>query len=81
MSSDTLTLDDLEGGAEAVISGIDGRGKRLRKLLYMGLYPGATVKVIRRGMAGNPLEVILDDSIRIAIRRKDARMVKVEKRQ
>ncbi len=81
MSRDTLTLDDLGGGEDAVILDIERDGRKYRKLIYMGLYPGATVRVVRRGMAGNPLEVILDDSLRIAIRRKDAQMVKVVKRQ
>jgi len=81
MSRDTLTLDDLGEGEDAVILDIERDGRKYRKLIYMGLYPGATVRVVRRGMAGNPLEVILDDSLRIAIRRKDAQMVKVVKRQ
>ncbi len=77
MPSDTTTLDELDEGERAVVLRV-GEGK-YRKLLYMGLYPGSTVRVIRRGLAGNPLEVLVDDGLRLAIRRRDARMVEVRR--
>ncbi|GEM_PF-3075261 len=79
MTSGTLTLEEIEEGESAEILSIDADGGKFRKFIYMGLYPGATVRVIRRGPAGNPIEVLVDDLLRIAVRKRDARMVKVRK--
>ena len=45
-----------------------------RKLVSMGIYPGARVKVVRRGPFGNPIEVMVGSSL-VAIRRDSAQVV------
>ena len=49
-----------------------------RKLLGLGVYPGAKVRVIGKGSFGNPIEISLNGDLRIAIRKRDALGILVE---
>ncbi len=80
MPSGPLTLAELEVGEEAKILSIEGPGFLRRKLIYMGLYPGTTVRVFRKGPAGNPVGIIVDDVLLLAVRRKDAQFIKVRRK-
>ena len=49
-------LSDLAVGEIGVIAGMEGKGPGRRRMLDMGLVPGAEVKVIRVAPLGDPIE-------------------------
>ncbi len=70
----TVRLSDLKG--EGVVLTFDRDGTLRRRLVSFGIYPGARVRVIRRGPFGNPIEVMVGGSL-VAVREDTARAVVV----
>ncbi len=72
------TLSDLQIGDSARVTGYeDKRSPFRRRLLAMGLTPGAVIKVVRLAPLGDPIELSLRGAA-VSVRRDEARVVAVE---
>lgn len=72
-----LSLDRLPIGARGRVVSIDGAASLLaRRMMEMGLVPGAPVRVIKVAPLGDPLEISVH-RYRLALRRAEARAVTV----
>jgi Fe2+ transport system protein FeoA len=74
-----LTLANLANGATAKIAKIGGGEAISRRLLEMGVVPGATVKMIKAAPFGCPLEIRIGNT-HLALRRTEANSISVENR-
>jgi len=72
-----VPLSELPVGSRARVAEVKGGGKHQRRMLDMGLVPGAEVAVIRTSPLGNPVEYRVKGTS-IALRRSDADTVLVE---
>ncbi len=71
-------LNELPVGASARVTGYSDRNDPCRRrLLSMGLTPGAVVTVTRRAPLGDPVELTLRGTA-LCLRREEARIVTVE---
>jgi ferrous iron transport protein A len=68
------TLDELERGGRGVVDSIGGERPFRRRLMEMGLTPGAAVALVNVAPLGDPLEIELRSG-RLSIRRHEAAMV------
>ena len=75
-----VPLGELPVGSKAMVAEIKGAGKQQRRMLDMGLVPGAEVTVIRTAALGDPVEYRIKGTA-IAMRRSDANNVLVEERR
>lgn len=75
--NNNLTLANLEIGAIAEIVGLKEEAAVSRRLLEMGVIPGATVRVIKSAPFGCPLEIRVKNS-HIAIRKSEADSILVK---
>ena len=73
-----VPLGELPVGVRAVVAEVKGGGKQQRRMLDMGLVPGAEVTVIRTAALGDPVEYRVKGTA-IAMRRSDANNILVEK--
>ena len=72
-----MTLDQLQPGQHARILAIEGGRELARRLGQMGIHPGDTISVSRRGAFRGPVLVSIHNS-RVAIGRGIARRIRVE---
>ncbi len=72
----TMRLDSLPFGIPARIAAIDTRDQTARRLMEMGVVPGATIRVIKAAPLGCPLEIEVR-GYRLAVRRSEAVHVSV----
>jgi Fe2+ transport system protein FeoA/Mn-dependent DtxR family transcriptional regulator len=75
-----VPLGEIPVGSKAAVVEIKGAGKQQRRMLDMGLVPGAEVTVIRTAALGDPVEYRVKGTA-IAMRRSDANNVLVEERR
>ncbi len=73
---DKNCLNCLPYGVEARVVGVKGTGAVSRRLMEMGVVPGAPVRVIKAAPLGDPLEVRVRN-YHLALRRSEARTVSV----
>lgn len=71
-----MTLDELTVGQAGTITGIDGQGPLAQRLMALGLLAGSPVRVTRRAIGGDPIEVAIMDYA-LSLRREEARRVRV----
>jgi Fe2+ transport system protein FeoA len=71
-----VTLDELEIGKTAVVTGIDGDGPLIQRLMALGLLEGEKVVILRRALGGDPLE-IETMGYSLSLRRTEAAQVNV----
>lgn len=71
-----MTLDELKIGQAGTITGISGDGPLVQRLMALGLLAGSSVKVTRRAIGGDPIEVEIMDYA-LSLRREEARRVSV----
>src|SRR3712207_2112958 len=71
-----LTIDGLAAGVPARVLAVEGAGALARRLMEMGVVPGAPVRVIKAAPLGDPLEVRVRD-YHLALRRAEAQTVSV----
>ncbi len=64
-------LSELPENQPAVIGLLAMRGPLRKRLLALGVRPGAVVRVVRRAPLGDPLEIAVGDTL-IAIRHAEA---------
>ncbi|HZH90830.1 MAG TPA: ferrous iron transport protein A [Pyrinomonadaceae bacterium] len=70
------TLDALPYGTEARVLSVDGESAVARRLMEMGVVPGAPVCVIKAAPLGDPIEVRVR-GYHLALRRAEAQTIKV----
>lgn len=70
----TVSLDALEAGRHARVVAVHGTGAVARRLMEMGVVPGAPVRVIKAAPLGDPLEVRVRN-YHLALRRSEAQTV------
>ena len=71
-----LRLDQVEPGRKVKVVHIRGRGISRRRLLAVGMVPGAIVKVLRRAPLEDPVEYRVKGAD-YSIRGRDAHLVEV----
>ncbi|HEX7313763.1 MAG TPA: ferrous iron transport protein A [Pyrinomonadaceae bacterium] len=71
-----VSLDALEAGRHARVTAVRGSGPVARRLMEMGVVPGAPVRVIKAAPLGDPLEVRVRN-YHLALRRSEAQTVSV----
>lgn len=71
-----MTLDELERGQTARVVGMDGDGPLMQRLMAMGLLEGSVVRLIRKALGGDPIEVQVMDYA-LSLRLSEARRVRV----
>jgi ferrous iron transport protein A len=71
-----VSLDALEAGTHARVTAVRGSGAVARRLMEMGVVPGAPVRVIKAAPLGDPLEVRVRN-YHLALRRSEAQTVSV----
>ncbi|HEX8458454.1 MAG TPA: ferrous iron transport protein A [Pyrinomonadaceae bacterium] len=74
--SEALTLNALPHGTEARVVSVDGEGAIARRLMEMGVVPGAPVCVIKAAPLGDPIEVRVR-GYHLALRRAEAQTIQV----
>ena len=70
------TLNTLAHGVEARVVSVDGEGAVARRLMEMGVVPGAPVCVIKAAPLGDPIEVRVR-GYHLALRRAEAQTIRV----
>ncbi len=71
-----IHLDEVKPGLRVKVVHIKGRGTSRRRLLAVGMVPGAIVDVLRKAPLDDPVEYRVK-GIDYSIRRRDAHMVVV----
>ena len=71
-----LSLETLPIGTQARVIAVSGDGALTRRLMEMGLVPGAPVRVIKAAPLGDPLEVRVR-GYNLALRRSEAETISV----
>ncbi|MBC7929863.1 MAG: ferrous iron transport protein A [Rubrivivax sp.] len=72
----TVSLDCLRVGTCARVLAVNGEGTITRRLMEMGIVPGAPVRVIKCAPLGDPLEIRVRN-YHLALRRNEARNISV----
>ena len=75
-TSAKATLDTLPPNARARVVAVRGSGAVARRLMEMGVVPGAPVCVVRSAPLGDPLEVRVRN-YHLALRRSEAQTIDV----
>ncbi|HJR05967.1 MAG TPA: ferrous iron transport protein A [Pyrinomonadaceae bacterium] len=70
------TLNTLPHGQEARVVSVEGEGALARRLMEMGVVPGAPVCVIKAAPLGDPIEVRVR-GYHLALRRAEAQTILV----
>lgn len=70
----TLRLDQLNGGDSGVVSRVAGDSLVSRRLMEMGMVPGAEIRVLRFAPWGDPIMINLD-GYRLSLRKAEAALV------
>lgn len=71
-----MTLDELKIGQTGTILGLVGEGPAVQRLMALGLLAGSLVRITRRAIGGDPIEVAVMDYA-LSLRRAEARRVEV----
>ncbi len=72
----TTPLDRLPAGVAARVVSVSGTGAVARRLMEMGVVPGAPVSVVKAAPLGDPLEVRVR-GYHLALRRAEAHTIRV----
>jgi ferrous iron transport protein A len=72
----TVSLDRLRMGAPARVLAVGGEGAVARRLMEMGVVPGAPIRVVKAAPLGDPLEVRVRN-YHLALRRSEAQTISV----
>lgn len=71
-----VTLDSLAFGTGARVVAVGGEGPVARRLMEMGVVPGAPVRVIKSAPLGDPIEIRVR-GYHLALRRSEAKTISV----
>lgn len=72
-----MKLDQLKSGSRARVIAIDGDNPLAQRLMTLGLLEGTTVRMIRRALGGDPLEVDVM-GYALSLRRAEAKQIDIE---
>jgi ferrous iron transport protein A len=72
-----MTLDELKPGQRGTITGIEGEGPLVQRLMALGLLEGSVVAMTRRAIGGDPVEIKVMDYA-LSLRRDEARRIEVQ---
>ncbi|MDF2905204.1 MAG: iron transporter FeoA [Herbinix sp.] len=72
-----MTLKDLKPGQEGVVTSIGEKGPVRKRIMDMGVTPGAMVKVIKVAPLGDPIEVNIR-GYELSLRKSEAGQIVVE---
>ena len=75
-----MTLDELQTGQRATVTGVDGEGPLVQRLMALGLLEGTEIAVTRRALGGDPIEVTVM-GYALSLRREEARRIRVTEPQ
>ncbi len=70
-------MSGLQAGARGKVVGVRGRGPIGKRLLEMGLTPGAEFEVVRHAPLGDPVEIKLR-GYNLSLRKSEAEGIEVE---
>jgi len=73
---ETGSLDTLPSGIAARVLNVQGASAIVRRLMEMGIVPGAVIEVVRTAPLGDPIQVCLRN-YHLALRRVEARAITV----
>lgn len=71
-----MKLSDLKMGDSCRVVSIDGDGQVSRRLMEMGVIPGATIRLVKSAPLGDPIEIEIR-GYHLAIRKTEARSIEV----
>lgn len=71
-----MTLDELAIGRSGTIVAVHGDGPLAQRLMALGLLPGIEIRMTRRAIGGDPIEIMVMDYA-LSLRREEARRVEV----
>jgi len=71
-----ITLKEMRIGDSGVVAGIGSKGPVKRRLMEMGVTPGADIKVVKVAPLGDPIEVTLR-GYELSLRKDEAEQIKV----
>jgi len=71
-----MTLKELKPGEEGKVIGIGEKGPTRRRIMDMGVTPGAIVKVIKVAPLGDPIEVNIR-GYELSLRKDEAMQIEV----
>jgi Fe2+ transport system protein FeoA len=75
-AAEAISLARLPVGAHARVISINGSGVIARRLMEMGVVPGAPVRVIKAAPLGDPIEIRVR-GYHLALRRTEAQTISV----
>ena len=76
MSEKVRTLADISIGQKGYVRRVNGDGGRRRRIVDMGITPGAEIKIIKAAPMGDPIEIALR-GYTLSLRREDARRIEL----
>lgn len=71
-----MTLNELSPGASGIIDNMTAGGSMGQRLMDLGFYPGAQIRVVHNAPLVDPVEMELD-GYHVSIRHDEARHVEV----
>jgi ferrous iron transport protein A len=72
-----MTLKDLKPGQEGTVVSIGEKGPMKRRIMDMGVTPGAVVKVIKVAPLGDPIEINIR-GYELSLRKEEARQIQIQ---
>ena len=71
-----MSLDELEAGKSAVVVGISNAGPERRRMMDLGILPGAVITAEMRSPLGDPTAYRIRGAL-LALRRDQARHIQI----
>ncbi len=72
-----LTLDSLSPDKKAIVTGFNGEGPVMQRLMQLGVLEGSELEVIRAAPGGDPIEIRVMGYC-LSLRKAEAQMIFVE---
>jgi len=72
-----MTLDQLKPKQRASITAVAHEGPLAQRLMALGLLPGTPVRMLRRALGGDPLEISVM-GYALSLRKDEARKIEIE---
>ncbi len=72
-----MTLAELKIGQEGIVESLGEKGIIRRRLMDMGITPGASIKVIKVAPLGDPIEVNIR-GYELSLRKEEASQIKIK---
>ena len=69
-----MTLKDLKPGESGIVASIGEKGPIRRRLMDMGVTPGATIEVVKVAPLGDPIEVNIR-GYELSLRKDEAKSI------